>query len=38
MDWTSAYTDSVFVVVATATNYDPDKNFFDTSAVESGID
>ena len=37
-DWKSAYSDADFVVVATPTNYDPDKNFFDTSAVESVVE
>lgn len=37
-DAKAAYTDSKFVVIATPTNYDSKKNFFDTSAVEDVIE
>ena len=37
LDAEKAYSDAEFVVIAAPTNYDPQKNFFDTSAVENVI-
>ena len=38
LDAQAAYTNADFVVIAAPTNYDSQKNFFDTSAVEAVIE
>lgn len=37
VDAAEAYSDVEFAVIATPTNYDSDKNYFDTSSVEAAI-
>ena len=38
LDWENGYKDAEYVGIAAPTNYDSQKNFFDTSAVEDVIE
>ena len=38
LDARTAYSDAEFVVIATPTNYDPERNFFDTHHIEDVIE
>ena len=38
LDGSAAYKDAEFVIIAAPTNYDPQKNFFDTHHIEDVID
>ena len=37
-DATKAYSEVDYIVISTPTNYDPDKNYFDTSSIEAVLD
>ena len=37
-DAEKSYSEADYIVIATPTNYDPDKNYFDTSSIEAVLD